>query len=54
MVKAVSAEIIEWDAVALGIHADLLVKMQSDYDLQTALTNTQLRDQLSEIRRISA
>jgi addiction module HigA family antidote len=52
--KAVSVEIALRMEAALGIHADLLVKMQSDYDLQTARTNAQLRDQLSEIRRISA
>lgn len=39
---------------ALGINADLLVKMQTDYNLQLARKNESLIERLNMIRKIAA
>lgn len=39
---------------ALNINADLLVRMQTDYNLQVARKNTSLTEKLSQIRKIAA
>ena len=39
---------------ALGINADLLVKMQTDYNMQIARKNTTLIERLNQIRKIAA
>lgn len=39
---------------ALGINADLLVKMQTDYNLQTARKNSAILNRINEIRKLTA
>lgn len=39
---------------ALGINADLLVKMQTDYNLQVARKNDSLLEKLNKIRKIAS
>jgi addiction module HigA family antidote len=39
---------------ALGIEADMLVRMQSSYNLQVARKNKKLIDRFNEIRKITA
>lgn len=39
---------------ALGINADLLVKMQTDYNLQTARKNTTIIERVNKIKKIAA
>lgn len=39
---------------ALGVNADILVKMQTDYNLQVARKNDSLLEKLNRIRKISA
>ena len=52
--RPVSIELALLLEAALGINADLLVKMQTDYNLQTARKNTTLISKLNEIRKIAA
>ena len=39
---------------ALGINADLLVRMQTDYNIQVARKNNSLREKLNNIKKIAA
>lgn len=39
---------------ALGIEADLWLKLQSDYNKQTALSNKTFKERLAQIRRCAA
>lgn len=39
---------------ALGINADLLVRMQTDYNMQVARKNNSLIEKLNQIKRIAA
>lgn len=39
---------------ALGVNADLLVRMQTDYNLQMARKNSTLTEKLNKIRKIAA
>lgn len=39
---------------ALGVSADLLLRMQTDYNMQTARQDKSLLKKLNEIRRIAA
>lgn len=39
---------------ALGVNADLLVRMQTDYNIQMARKNNSLLEKLNEIRKIAA
>lgn len=39
---------------ALGINADLLVRMQTDYNMQMARKNSSLLEKLNNIKKISA
>lgn len=39
---------------ALGINADLLVKMQTDFNLQTARKNTTIIERINKIKTIAA
>lgn len=39
---------------ALGINADLLLKMQTDYNLQTARKNTTIIERIDKIKKIAA
>ena len=52
--RPVSIEFALLMEVALGINTDLLVKMQTDYNIQTARKNTTLIERLNQIRKISA
>lgn len=52
--RPVSIELALLLEAALGISADLLVKMQTSYNLQAARKNTKLIDRINEIRKIAA
>ena len=39
---------------ALGVNADLLVRMQTDYNIQVARKNNFLREKLNNIKKIAA
>ena len=39
---------------ALGINADLLVRMQTDYNIQVARKNNSLLEKLNNIKKIAA
>jgi plasmid maintenance system antidote protein VapI len=39
---------------ALGINADLLVRMQTDYNMQVARRNSSLLERLNNIKKIAA
>ncbi|MDE5711691.1 MAG: HigA family addiction module antidote protein, partial [Bacteroides sp.] len=39
---------------ALGINADLLVRMQTDYNMQVAQKNNSLIEKLNQIKKIAA
>lgn len=52
--RPVSIELALLMEAALGINADLLVKMQTDYNMQTARKNTTLIERLNQIRKIAA
>lgn len=39
---------------ALGINADVLVKMQTDYNLQTARKNINIIERINKIKKIAA
>ena len=39
---------------ALGVNADLLVRMQTDYNIQVARKNNSLREKLNNIKKIAA
>ena len=52
--RPVSIELALLMEAALGINADLLVKMQTEYNLQTARKSTTFMEMLNEIRKIAA
>ena len=52
--RPVSIELALLMEAALGINADLLVKMQTDYNMQIARKNTTLIERLNQIRKIAA
>ena len=52
--RPVSIEFALLMEVALGINTDLLVKMQTDYNMQTARKNITLIEKLNEIWKIAA
>ena len=52
--RPVSIELALLMEAALGINADVLVKMQTDYNIQTASKSTTLTKKLNEIRKIAA
>lgn len=52
--RPVSIELALLMEAALGINADLLVKMQTDYNMQTARKNISLTERLNQIRKIAA
>ena len=52
--RPVSIELALLMDAALGINADLLVRMQTDYNMQTARKNTTLMEKLNQIRKIAA
>ena len=52
--RPVSIELALLMEAALGINADLLVRMQTDYNMQIARKNTTLMEKLNQIRKIAA
>jgi antitoxin HigA-1 len=52
--RPVSTEFALLIEAALGVNAELLVKMQTDYNLQTARKNDSLAEKLNNIRKIAA
>ena len=52
--RSVSIELALLMEAALGINADLLVRMQTDYNMQIARKNTTLMEKLNQIRKIAA
>jgi addiction module HigA family antidote len=52
--RSISVEFALQMEAALGVNADILVRMQTDYNLQTARKNSKLSEKLAEIRRIAA
>ncbi len=52
--RPVSTEFALLLEAALDINADLLVRMQTDYNLQVARKNTSLLDKLKTVKQIAA
>lgn len=52
--RAVTTELALLLEAALNINADLLVRMQTDYNIQVARKNSTLVDKLNNIRKIAA
>ena len=52
--RPISTEFALFLEAALDINADLLVRMQTDYDLQMARKNDTLLEKLNRIKNISA
>ena len=52
--RPISTEFALLLEAALGIKADLLVKMQTDYNLQTARKNDTIIEKINKIKRIAA
>lgn len=52
--RPVTTELALLLEAALNINADLLVRMQTDYNIQVARKNSTLADKLNNIRKIAA
>lgn len=52
--RPITTEFALFLEAALGINADVLVRMQTDYNLQVARKNSSLMDKLNDIRKIAA
>jgi len=52
--RSVNVEFALLIEAALGLEADMLINMQSRYNLQTARTNKTFMEKLKEVRKISA
>lgn len=52
--RSVSTEFALLLEAALGINADLLVKMQTDYNLETARKNSTIIEKINKIKKIAA
>lgn len=52
--RAVTAEYALLFEAALGIEAGMWVRMQADYNIQTAKRNKSFADRLAEIRKLTA
>lgn len=52
--RQITTEFALFLEAALGINADLLVRMQTDYNIQVARKNGRLIDKLNNIRKIAA
>ena len=52
--RPVSAEQAILVEAALGIEANMLIRMQTDYDMQVARRNSKIINRFNEIRKIAA
>ena len=52
--RAVTAELALIMETVLGINADMLLRMQTDYNLQSSRENKMLINRLSKLRKIAA
>lgn len=52
--RSVTTEFALFLEAALGINADLLVRMQTDYNIQVARNNSSLLEKLNNIKKIAA
>lgn len=52
--RSVTTEFALFLEAALGINADLLVRMQTDYNIQVARKNSSLLEKLNNIKKIAA
>ena len=52
--RAVTAELALIMETVLGINADMLLRMQTDYNLQSSRENEMLINRLSKLRKIAA
>ena len=52
--RPINAEIAILIEAALGIEANMLIRMQTDYNMQVARKNSKIISRLSEIRKIAA
>lgn len=52
--RAITVEVALLLEAALNINADLLVRMQTDYNMQVARKNSSLLEKLNNIRKIAA
>ena len=50
----VSTELAILIEAALGIEADMLVRMQTDYDMQVARNNRKIIKKFNEIRKLAS
>ncbi|WP_300704264.1 HigA family addiction module antitoxin [Bacteroides sp.] len=52
--RSITTEFALFLEAALGINADLLVRMQTDYNIQVARKNSSLLEKLNNIKKIAA
>ena len=52
--RPITTEFALFLEAALGVNADLLVRMQTDYNIQVARKNNFLREKLNNIKKIAA
>jgi len=52
--RPVSVELAILIEAALGIEANMLIRMQTDYQMQVARKNSKIMNRFSEIRRIAS
>lgn len=52
--RPITTEFALFLEAALGVNADLLVRMQTDYNIQMARKNNSLREKLNNIKKIAA
>ncbi len=52
--RPITTELALFLEAALGINADLLVRMQTDYNIQMARKNNSLLEKLNDIKKIAA
>ena len=52
--RPITTEFALFLEAALGVNADLLVRMQTDYNIQVARKNNSLREKLNNIKKIAA
>lgn len=52
--RPITTEFALFLEAALNINADLLVRMQTDYNIQVARTNSSLLEKLNKIKKIAA
>ena len=52
--RPITTEFALFLEAALGVNADLLVRMQTDYNIQVARKNNSLHEKLNNIKKIAA